>query len=607
MPRKRKAKKGSAVPTTASKRRQATRHLSKTVERRPLPAKIIEDGIWKNYTPTLQTLQAFLRQHLDKQIILSSDECNVLRKILKHTKCLVKQKSKESEYMEVATPTFIGQKQLIYYCNGDEQILEYLPLKLEGFLVKTNDALILNMLVLLKEYVLGSSLNNDQRRKNIAKLIGSDEDKLVVDSSADKLEDVDSISSYDSVEGFKIQSSLSSTNLNKMEDVVEADAPPIPSYTVNDAVVAFDVNKKEFRAGKILSLEPNKQCKIVFKKGESSTIPASRVLPYNFKVTLQCPICSMKLPRYTKNARRRDLHVFKHLNREHNQDMETESETKIKGKPVESKSKLNEVQKMLLEKSPRDEKSKVHESAEEKPPSVGVKSRQSKNIESTIQTDCAVSLPSKSSIGNNFEQQQHRHQRKENHRQLYAISKGTAFMQQKYTTSAPVAEPHLDKCLYYDDTDKWNQEVRGQIAAPVMSQYHRVAYGNRAFMHRTYNSLSSENNISVLKYDHAMITQNRGNTLNVYNDTKLIQKILDNELDKLTDTYGVGIMANPKSLLSAIMSILSADYGKAVDASQVTSLEILLHKALKQKKVKLGIDLSWRAFRIGNDGKACGY
>ena len=116
MPRKRKPK-GSAAATNVSKRRKSTRQLSKTVERRPLPGKVEDPATQKSYTPTLQTLQAFLRQHLDKQIILSSDECSVLKKILKNTKCLVKQKSKESEYMEIPTPTFIGQKQLIYYCN----------------------------------------------------------------------------------------------------------------------------------------------------------------------------------------------------------------------------------------------------------------------------------------------------------------------------------------------------------------------------------------------------------------------------------------------------------------------------------------------------------
>ena len=345
MPRKRKPK-GSKADTNVSKRRKSTRQLSKTVERRPLPGKVEDPATQKIYTPTLQTLQAFLRQHLDKQIILSKDECNVLKKILKHTKCLIKQKGKESEYMEISTPTFIGQKQLIYYCNGDEQILEYLPLKLEGFLVKTKDDVILNLLVLLKEDVLGSRLSNEQCRKNIAKLIGSDKIKFVADSSADKLEDIDSISSFDSIEGFTILSSLHSKNFNGMEAEAEAESgrstdtsstlkfsciPSKTAYAVNDAVVAFDINSKEFRAGKVLSLETDKQeCKIAFNKGESFSVPVSHVLPYNFKSTLQCPICRVKLPRYTGNARRRDFHVFEHLNKEHYRCMKIVSNTKDK-------------------------------------------------------------------------------------------------------------------------------------------------------------------------------------------------------------------------------------------------------------------------------------
>ena len=61
--------------------------------------------------------------------------------------------------------------------------------------------------------------------KNIAKLIGSDKIELVADSSADKLEDVDSISSFDSIEGF-IHLAYT-VKIDEMEKEVEADCSQI--------------------------------------------------------------------------------------------------------------------------------------------------------------------------------------------------------------------------------------------------------------------------------------------------------------------------------------------------------------------------------------------
>ena len=462
-------------------------------------------------------------------------------------------------------------------------------------------------------------MSNEQCRKNIAKLIGSDKIELVADSSADKLEDVDSISSFDSIEGFKILSSLYSKNFDEMEKEVEADCSrdtsstlklscrqPKTAYAVNDAVVAFDSNSKEFRAGKILSLQTDKECKIVFKKGESFCVPVAHVLPYNFKVTLKCPICRMKLPRYNGNARRRDLHVFEHLNKEHNQYMKTMSNTRGKRAHMKKTSMSVEVQQTPLKDSPIEEKPKVHEVPTEKTPSEGDNLRQNINIKNKIELDYAVSVPSKSNISNTLEQHHVYNQSEEWHRQVYNISKGSNFTQQKHVSAVAVTEPYANNHLYYHG-HKWNQAVGGHYVAPSMPRYHEAAYEDQTVLYQKYNNVRLENKISSLTCGTAMINESRGNTFNVFIDTKLIQKIMDNELDKLTETYGVGIMANPKSLLSTMISILSADYGKAVDASQVPSLELLLHKALKQKKIKLGINLNWKAFRLGSDGKAYGY